>query len=266
MALREKRDREQAVPRDWLRLLNDHCDIDLAFEALEGWEHFHTDTNRGRLRSLQLRPQEAWGYFRKAEARAEKFELSPMNLLRRFCLKVYRFDNALSEESGPQGADPGLKESCFREVLRDRCQMDLANHFRLYYKGMNFLHREEYAPAKRMFQRLIKNGEESLGDDQAAFYLGAAVACRGLGEEEEADRQLENACLCIPALESRFNMGLYSGVLSALLRIWNRDEESREWEQFLVRLKMPKKTTEVFLERSRRIVERTVSLRRVFLF
>ena len=57
------REPDQAAPKNWITLVTDRCDLDLAFEALDGWDHFHTDTIRGRIRSLQLRPDEAWQHF-----------------------------------------------------------------------------------------------------------------------------------------------------------------------------------------------------------
>src|SRR5262245_54387236 len=102
-----RNDADQAVPEKWLETLNERCDLDRSFEALDGWNHFHTDTIRGRLRTLQLNPGEAWSYFDKALARSESFDGTLRNILRRFYLKVYRFENALLEESIPGGGDPG---------------------------------------------------------------------------------------------------------------------------------------------------------------
>ena len=109
------REPEQAAPLSWITLVNDRCDLDLAFDELDGWKHFHTDTIRGRVRSLQLRPQEAWTYFEKAQAKAEKYEHSLRNKLRRFYLKLYRFENALVEDSQLQRRKPSLVEKCLQD-------------------------------------------------------------------------------------------------------------------------------------------------------
>src|SRR5258706_199678 len=68
---RPMNDSEQAVPEKWLDALNERCDLDQSFQALQGWDHFHTDTIRGRLRSFQLKPREAWDHFDLAVERAE---------------------------------------------------------------------------------------------------------------------------------------------------------------------------------------------------
>src|SRR5688572_23345811 len=107
---REQKEPDQSTPKDWLNLVTQGCDLERAFQALEGWEHFHTDTIRGRIRSLQLRPQEAWDYFEKAEGRAREYGQTLRNLLRRFFLKLYRFENALVEESADSGSQPGRTE------------------------------------------------------------------------------------------------------------------------------------------------------------
>ena len=92
------------------------------------------------------------------------------------------------------------------------------------------------------------------------------MAWRGIDEEEKGNLQLEFASLSIPVLGSRFNMGLYAGSAAALLRLWDRESEADEWDVFLTHLKIPEKTAELFRERARRIVERSGSLKRVFLF
>ncbi len=265
--MKNKNDRERSAPENWLPLLNDRCDVDLAFQALEGWNHFHTDTNRGRLRSLQLRPVEAWEYFRKAEERAGEYSLSRQNLLRRFCLKFYRFENALIQESDPESADPELTQSCLKAVLRDGdSDADLAKQLRAYCRGMYLLHQERYGEAKKVFLRLLDRSRDHATDDRTVFHLAAAVAGRGTDDDEVSERQFEYASLSIPVLESKFNMGLYGGIAGALLRVWDREAEAAEWDAFLVHLKIPSKTADLFRERARRIVERTATLKRVFLF
>lgn len=265
--MKNKNDRERSAPENWLPLLNERCDIDLAFQALEGWEHFHTDTNRGRLRSLQLRPSEAWEFFRKAEDRAGEYSLSRQNMLRRFCLKFYRFENALIQESDPDTADPSLTESCLKAVLRDdNSDADLAKQLRSYCRGMYLLHRQRFGEAKKLFLRLLDQSRDHATDDRTVFHLAAAVAARCMKDKPVADLQFEYASLSIPVLDSKFNMGLYGGIAAALLRIWNREGEAAEWDAFLIHLKIPPKTADLFRERSRRIVERTKSLKRIFLF
>jgi tetratricopeptide (TPR) repeat protein len=262
-----KHEPDQAAPNEWITLVNDRCDLDLAFKALEGWNHFHTDTIRGRIRSLQLRPHEAWGFFRKAEERADEFGRSLRNLLRRFYLKVYRFENAVIEESTPEGGRPGETERCLKDLLRgDTPDSEIASQLRTFAHGVYLLHKEDYPAAKKLFKKLLRDSRDRIGDEKTGFYLGAAVAHKALGEEAEAERQMENACLFIPALDNTFNMGCYAGTASALLRLWEKEDEGNEWDEFLVRLKIPRKTADLFRERSHRIYTRSASLKRVFLF
>ena len=262
-----KHERDQAAPHDWISIVNERADLDLAFETLEGWTHFHTDTIRGRIRSLQLRPVEAWEHFERAEARAQEFTRSVRNVLRRFYLKVYCFENAVIEESASEGASRSKTDERLKSLLEaDAPESEVATHIRLFNNAVYLLHREEYTRARELFLRLLRESRKRSGDEKSGFYLGAAVAHRALGETAEAERQMENGALSIPALSNTFNMGIYAGSLAALLRIWGRDEEAKEWDEFLVRLRIPPKTAQLFRERSRRILERSSSLKRVFLF
>ena len=261
------REPEQAAPISWVTLVNDRCDLDLAFDELDGWKHFHTDTIRGRVRSLQLRPKEAWTYFEKARARAHKYEHSLRNHLRLFYLKLYCFENALIAESQSEGGSPSRTNKCLKALLAGEIPpSEVAEQMRTFVHALHLLHQADYALAKKLLKKLIRQSRDRLGDEKTGFYFAAAVAYRGLGKKAEADRQLENASLMIPALDNAFNMGLYAGTASALLRIWGREAEAREWDEFIVHFKPPAKTAEILRERSRRIQERTASLSRVFLF
>jgi len=210
---------------------------------------------------------EGWQYFRRAEDRYAAFPRTNKNKHRYFYLKVYCFENARHEESEPGQGDPALTE-CYLNALLD-CETpgsESAEKVKRFYHGLYFLHKEEYAQACELFSRLIGEGLDKLGDSMCGVYFAAAVAFHELGDEWQADRQLENGFLCIPTLQNKYNMGLYAGVASALLRIWGRDREARDWDQFLDIIKIPKKTADLFRERERRIRERSASLERVFLF
>src|SRR5262245_17716974 len=103
---RPSRNAEQAAPDNWMDLLSPRG-LDLALDGLEAFNNFHTDTLRGRTRSLQLQSTEAWKYFREAESRIGEFKPSDQNLMRHFFLKVYSFENATTDESLPDGGNPG---------------------------------------------------------------------------------------------------------------------------------------------------------------
>jgi hypothetical protein len=258
---------DQAAPSDWIALVNERADLDVAFVALDGWDHFHTDTIRGRIRSLQLRPDEAWKYFRTAEERADTFPRSLRNVLRRFYLRVYCFENAIIEESGPGGSRSGQTEELLRKILAsDTPDSDVAALIRTFCQALYLVHQQNYVSAKKHLLKLLDQSRNRNGDEKAGFYLTLAATHRALGEDPEADRQMENACLAIPTLSNTFNMGIYAASVSAILRLWDREEEACEWDQFVVRLRIPETTARVFRERSRRILERSQELKRVFLF
>src|SRR5262245_4189969 len=135
-------DREQAQPEDWGENWNEKCDLDLAFEALEDWHHFHTDTMRGRIRSLQLRPDEAWPYFETAFRRAPDFAATPRNQLRLFYLKAYCFENALIEESAETG-DPRRTEYYLRDLVRSPSPSDVASQLKVFCHAMFLLNKQD---------------------------------------------------------------------------------------------------------------------------
>jgi hypothetical protein len=53
---------------------------------------------------------------------------------------------------------------------------------------------------------------------------------------------------------------------AALLRVWDREGEATEWDDFIAKLHVPESTWAIFGERYRRIVQKSRSLGWVFLF
>ncbi len=258
---------DRAAPADWMALVNEKCDLDLAFEALEGWNHFYTDTIRGRIRSLQLRPKEATTFFDLSAERVDDFPNTLRNFLRRFYHRIYVFENAIIAESESGGGDPKQTDRHLKDLMEMEIpETEIALQTRQYHKGLFFLHRDKADEAKKCFLRIIRQSRERMGDEKTAYYIGAAAAHKQLDEDKEAEKQLEYASLYIPTLENTLNMGIYSATLSALLQVWERPEEAQEWLDFLGRLKIPVKTREILLDRYRRIVARSLSLQRAFIF
>ncbi len=258
---------DRAAPADWMALVNEKCDLDLAFDVLEGWNHFYTDTIRGRIRSLQLRPKEAMAYFELSAERVDDFPNTLRNFLRRFYHKIYVFENSIIAESEPEGGNPDQTDRFLKDLMEMEIpETEIALQTRQYHKGLFFLHRGRPEEAKKCFLRIIRQSRDRMGDEKSAYYLGAAAAHKQLGEDKDADKQLEYASLYIPTLENTLNMGIYSTTLAALLQFWERVDEAQEWLDFLGRLKIPGKTREMLLERNRRIVARSRALQRAFVF
>jgi hypothetical protein len=265
----KKQDSDHPVaPSNWVALIDDCCDIDRAYDALAGFHHFHTETYRGRLRSMQFRTSEAWDHFRRAAAMAVEFEDTERNLLRRFYLKLYQFDNILIEQSTPGTAqDVDVFESAFQDLcFGDAPETAAVHQVQLHIQGIYHLHREDFFTATRIYTQLFEECGPTMGDEKTGFHLTASAAFRGFGDRTEGDRHLDCGCLLIPMLKHNFNAGFYACTASAILKLWERDQEAREWDGFLERLKLPRKTRDLFHERANRIFERSRELQRAFLF
>src|SRR5438093_1177710 len=94
---------EHILPPSWLREFLDRADLTHSFEALKGCTHFHAETMRGRIRSLELRGTEAWKHFDRALAKAAGTVETIPNLIREMILNLYCFEQKLLE--GPLRTD-----------------------------------------------------------------------------------------------------------------------------------------------------------------
>ena len=99
------RGKDNPLPDGWLHEYMHRADLEKSFQDLDGCRHFHGHTMRGRIRNLQLRIDDAWTQFNRAEAMSLVAEESISNLRRAFVLQVYRFLNALLESPETSGTE-----------------------------------------------------------------------------------------------------------------------------------------------------------------
>ena len=54
-------------PENWISIMVEEMDFEKAFKALEGYNHFHTSTLRGKVRMLMMDLEGSWHHFAQAE-------------------------------------------------------------------------------------------------------------------------------------------------------------------------------------------------------
>jgi hypothetical protein len=258
---------DSTLPEGWQQSFLDAADLDKSFGALRRCDHFYAEVMRGRIRSLQLRVDEAERYFQRACASSEEAEETIPNLLRQFMLHTYRFYNILLR--GPIEPDDTLPGPLLPEigdaVLREYPELREVVKFRLRAEGLLRLHLADYDVAAELFEDLIESEADGPPDALVAYYLGLAAAHYNRGFDDLAERQLENAALGIQSGGRTLNRALAAGVLHGLYTYMEEPGEAAGWEQFLQRLECPQATRDVFLERGRLIVERSMLQSRLVL-
>jgi hypothetical protein len=89
---------DQPCPANWRDILLNEVDFEKAFDALRGFEHFHSETLRGLVRMFQLRTKAAWKHLRRAEALYLDQRSQPEAEKHFFLLRLAAMDNALIDE------------------------------------------------------------------------------------------------------------------------------------------------------------------------
>jgi hypothetical protein len=97
---------ESVLPTGWAEEFFEKADFERSFAGLEGCSHFQADVMRGRIRSLQLRLDEARGYFERALAGALSAPRTIPNTIRRLVLHAYWFEDALLQGPVTEKPDP----------------------------------------------------------------------------------------------------------------------------------------------------------------
>jgi tetratricopeptide (TPR) repeat protein len=213
---------------------------------------------RGRIRSLQLRTEEAWDHFDRALDLAAEAPVTIANLVREFLLNLYLFDNALLE--GPVDRSAKIPEARIPElpphVMEEYPEVAYVISLRHCAEGYLRLHLGEFAKARRIFGDLIDGYRSSPDATLGFYYCGLAAAEHNMGHRDRARRTLENAGLAVLAGGRTLNQARLAGVLEAFHAWLGAEEEGRSWKAFLDRLPCPEATKEAFSRRGELLLER----------
>ena len=103
-----QQDEDSPLPPGWTEEFVGRADLEASYQSLESCDHFHAATMRGRIRTLQLRIEEAWDHLDEADLQSRLAVETIPNLMRVFLLQVYRFENAMLER--PEPLEPEFPE------------------------------------------------------------------------------------------------------------------------------------------------------------
>ncbi len=232
------------LPAGWMAELLDRADLEHSFSRLKRLKHFYAETMRGRVRSLQMEPQEAMEHFEKAEKLFTGAPETSSNRLRHFLLMIYSFNNALLMGS----PDKGMKFPEFEipnyhpEVLKYFPELTLIINWYRAVEGLSRLHTGDWAHSARVFESLVRTNPPGSPDRSVLYYFGLAAAQCNLGLDEQARRNLENAGLAVQMASHTLNKVRGAAILYAFHRYLEEFEEAEDWRLFIARLPCPEST------------------------
>ena len=246
---------DSPLPEGWHDKLFKEADLDGAFDMLDGQDHFFAEAMRGYLRSLQLRFDDAWHHLDRAVEISIKTEESVPNLVRRFLLEIHRFETALvecpvpTEEilAGPSPDVPDFILEAYPEVkyvldVRKACEAKL------------LLHMGECEEAAEIYTELIDNNPDTRASNLATYYINLAACLHGQGLHREAQVNLENAGLAVATTSDVFNAVRCGTTLFAAYKSLGDEDQAREWHSFVLKLKCPQATKDLFERRAKRLL------------
>ena len=249
------------LPKGWHDEFSTRADFDRSYQALEGVKGFYAEALRGRIRSLQLRFEEAWDHFDRAADETVKEEETIATLVQRLTGHIWRFETAISEARIESEVGfpfeswiPELPE----RILKDYPEVMYILVLRKYVEGLLRLHFGHYLKAAGYFEKLIAETKDNVPWAQVPlYYLGLGASRYNLGEKEEGRRNLENAGLATHAHGELLLQARLSGALYGMYQFLGEQEEAQGWKLFLERLPCPAATKEAFLQRGEMIVTRS---------
>lgn len=256
--MESRRDKDSVLPDGWLDGLFHRADLDASFRGLRRVSHFHAETMRGRIRSLQVRFEEADVHFAKALKKALKTERTIPNLVRQLVLNAYWFENRLLQ--GPIHGVESPREFRFPDfpeaIRKEYPEVEFVERLRLSAEALLRLHLGEFEISAKIYQDLVEKCRPECDDRLALQYLGLGASLHNLGQTEDALRNLENAGLCIQVGGPLLNRGRIAANLLAAYSCLEQMEMARDWRIFLENLDCPETTKEAMFKRSTLVVER----------
>jgi tetratricopeptide (TPR) repeat protein len=247
------------LPQGWQEELATKADLQSSLVALEGRSHFYVEALKGHLKSLQLKFEEAWKHFDKAQEMVDDAEESIPNLIREFLLHIWCFENAIVEAplietniDPPALWIPELPQ----QVMEDYPEVRLVLNMRRQAEAMLRLHLGHWDEAVELYRELIEDNHKEPRSSLGFYYLGLASCQYNMGLEDEALRNLENAGLACLSDGKTLERAKLAGILYALYSHIQDGEEAQSWQAYLRGLPCPDATKEVFFERGRILLDR----------
>lgn len=241
------------LPKRWVEEFFEAADLERSFEGLRGVRHFHADTMRGRIRSLQVRLEEAHKYFEKAYAGACIAPRSIPNLMRELTLHAYWLENRAL-----QGPLEPVEDEDFTEfpefpddIIEEYPEVLVAARIRNSAEALMYLHSGKYTIAAEIYSVLVERDREERGDVLAGHYIGLAASVYNVGLRDGAMDCLEKAGT---ALRSGGGPVLHRCILGANLeatyRCLGEDALAEEWRRYVEALECPSATKAAFRRRT----------------
>jgi hypothetical protein len=246
------------LPDGWKERLYGLADLEASFWELDGIEGFAAEAQRGRIRSLQVRIEEADDHFSRAEVLLAHSEASMANLVEALRRRLYERDHSVLKGEVPKtlAVTPHLRgaDDALVKILRLHRAADAAEC--LLIGGPR--------RARRIYRRLLRERHPpAIEENRAAWHMGLAACHHNLGSRRRALRHLETAGLFVAAIPRTLGRVACAGTLVAIYRAINREAEAAEWIHFVERVECPEETKACVQLRGRILAERSRLLGRL---
>jgi len=245
------------VPASWGDRLHERADFESSFNELDGFPGYTPETLRGRVRSLQMRLEEADRHFRRA---AELLAATTHRDLAQVALT-----DAYQREHGLLTGQPWQRSAPTILRLTDE-KLKAIDSLRKSMDALEALHDGRPETALSIYRECLYTYAEAGPERQALWHLGIAASEVQLDEPDEAVRHLEIAGLfvCDPLCRT-LGRAQISARLATVHAYLKDHDGAHSWWDFLTHVSCPESTRRAMRKRAALIGQHSDELGRCVL-
>ena len=245
--------KQEIYPKDFRGEVNKRLDFEWAYNALEGYEHYHTYSIRGVMRMLQLRNDEALAEFDAAEQRFPEPKTDPARY--NFIMTQRATIFLMQEAQDPSDASAERTDKEMERIEQfaaayDDPKDERENIVRIASGKLRAAHhiaRGRFAESLELSQRTISQCDSP--EQPTLAYVLAATACHELGLFKQSRRHYENVELCMAFYPDRIFFCMAIARLMSMSKYWGWEGEYQRWLQTLDAMDCPPETRDLMFQR-----------------
>ena len=224
--------RDLSHPPNGPSILFEELDPEKAYQSLDGYDHFFSDTLRAHVRCIQMRISEAQTLLDRAERRFRDHEINGETLADYFRHRMITYEHAVLKEALAPSVETCAETDRQCDKLED---IEYIQNNIQYWQAQTAevarhrILRGKHHEALSILGELMEELEGEVRIKHVTFYQLMAAASLGAGLDEQARKCIDNVSLGMGFVTQPFFLLTFSYKMYGLLSAWGLRDEAKPW-------------------------------------